>query len=619
MYKHFIDDLLLIWCGPEHLIVDFVGYLNNNDMVLRFTFEYNSKSINFLNVTLKGNEDGTIDSSVYRKPISGNTLLHANSSHPEHVRYAVTKGQFARLKRNCSNPSDYSMAADDLERRLQERKYSKRDIGRARKEVNDVDRHTLITENESRDNPSQTQGVYFVTGYSSQYTKICAIFKKHFALLSANDGLQEVVKKGLRCSYRKSHTLGSRLAPTQLKQIGSSTSSWLKHPGYLLALGPLLFVGICDVWLELFTFHQSYAINLVAVGVVAFGCTVQQSSFYGYTGMLPKRYTQGVMTGESTAGVVISLSRIFTKLLLPSEKESTIIFFFISISLELMCFVLHLLVKRTRFVEYYTARTQGRATHVKEGQAEQSFGYRVHHNTLAEDVRLDNGGTSPPNSQELQSDVAGGGAYVRFDVPVAKVKRSWPSFRDMMLQRYLVLRVIWAYMLSIAVTYFITLCLFPGLESEIRNCTLGEWLPILIMAIFNLSDFVGKILAALPYDWHGSHLLICSSIRVVFIPLFIMCVYPSGKPTFSHPAWPCIFSLLMGISNGYFGSVPMILAAGQVSPDQRELAGNTMTVSYMTGLTLGSSVAYAAYSLASTSHIICLHTETYNSSLTPHD
>lgn len=27
--------------------------------------------------------------------------------------------------------------------------------------------------------------------------------------------------------------------------------------------------------------------------------SVQQSSFYGYMGMLPKRYTQGVMTGES--------------------------------------------------------------------------------------------------------------------------------------------------------------------------------------------------------------------------------------------------------------------------------------------------------------------------------
>lgn len=67
------------------------------------------------------------------------------------------------------------------------------------------------------------------------------------------------------------------------------------------------------------------------------------------------------------------------------------------------------------------------------------------------------------------------------------------SLPDMLLHRYVVSRLIWAYMLSIAMTYFITLCLFPGLESEIHNCTLGEWLPILIMAIFNLSDFVGKV------------------------------------------------------------------------------------------------------------------------------
>ncbi|XP_039767002.1 equilibrative nucleoside transporter 4 isoform X4 [Ornithorhynchus anatinus] len=389
--------------------------------------------------------------------------------------------------------------------------------------------------------------------------------------------------------------------------------------GYLFALGPLLFVSICDVWLQLFSQRQAYAINLAAVGTVAFGCTVQQSSFYGYTGMLPKRYTQGVMTGESTAGVIISLSRIFTKLLLSDEKENTIIFFFISIGMEFMCLILHLLVRRTRFVRYYTARSQDCAPEVK-GVLGHGSGYRVHHDVIAEEVRFENRpqaqGGSPPGSLGPEAELAGSGTYMRFDVPRPKIKRSWPSFRDMMLHRYVVSRVIWAYMLSIAMSYFITLCLFPGLESEIRNCTLGEWLPILIMAIFNLSDFVGKILAALPYDWRGTHLLIYSCLRVIFIPLFIMCVYPNGKPTFSHPAWPCIFSLLMGISNGYFGSVPMILAAGKVSPEQRELAGNTMTVSYMTGLTLGSAVAYFAYSLTSTSHSTCFHTETYNGSYT---
>uniref|UniRef100_A0A8C5K7P9 Equilibrative nucleoside transporter 4 n=1 Tax=Jaculus jaculus TaxID=51337 RepID=A0A8C5K7P9_JACJA len=383
--------------------------------------------------------------------------------------------------------------------------------------------------------------------------------------------------------------------------------------GYLLALGPLLLVSVCDVWLQLFSHDQAYAINLAAVGTVAFGCTVQQSSFYGYTGLLPKRYTQGVMTGESTAGVMISLSRILTKLLLPDERASTLIFFLVSVGLELLCFLLHLLVRRSRFVLYYTTRPRdSRPGHT---------GYRVHHDVTTGDIRFEHhtpalaSGGSPKDSPAHEVTGGGGGAYVRFDVPRPQVKRSWPTFRALLLQRYVVARVIWADMLSIAVTYFITLCLFPGLESEIRHCVLGEWLPILVMAVFNLSDFVGKILAALPVDWRGTHLLACSSLRVIFIPLFILCVYPSGRPALRHPAWPCIFSLLMGISNGYFGSVPMILAAGKVSPKQRELAGNTMTVSYMSGLTLGSAVAYCTYSLTRDAHSSCFQPATANGSI----
>ncbi|XP_067912912.1 equilibrative nucleoside transporter 4 [Heterodontus francisci] len=384
--------------------------------------------------------------------------------------------------------------------------------------------------------------------------------------------------------------------------------------GYLFALGPLMFVSICDVWLELFTVQQAYAINLAAVGIVAFGCTVQQSSFYGYTGMLPKRYTQGVMTGESTAGVIISLSRIFTKLLLSDERKNTIVFFFISIGMEMMCFILHLLVKRTQFVRYYTSHSSRGHERLKgNGHVDQGPGYRVHHNVNTEE---ENGIVESPQSDGAELDIPATATYMRFDAPKSKLRRNLPGFRDIILHRYIVARVIWPYMLSIALTYFITLCLFPGLESEIRNCTLGEWLPILIMAIFNLSDFVGKILAALPYDWKGLHLLISSCTRVIFIPLFLLCVLPSDQPVFNHPAWPCVFSLLMGISNGYFGSVPMILAAGKVSPEQRELAGNTMTVSYMSGLTLGSAVAYVTYSLTSMSHTSCIHTETINASFT---
>ncbi|KFO25354.1 Equilibrative nucleoside transporter 4 [Fukomys damarensis] len=397
--------------------------------------------------------------------------------------------------------------------------------------------------------------------------------------------------------------------------------------GYLLALGPLLFISIFDVWLQLFAHDQAYAINLAAVGTVAFGCTVQQSSFYGYTGMLPKRYTQGVMTGESTAGVMISLSRILTKLLLPDERASTLIFFLVSVGLELLCFLLHLLVRRSRFVLYYTTRP-------RDSRRGCRAGYRVHHDVTAGDIHFKELWRRGTQRLPLpwvcggQREGHGAGAPTGADTAVTRaspnrtqVERAsaappsdLPVSPALLLHRYVVARVIWADMLSIAVTYFITLCLFPGLESEIRHCVLGEWLPILVMAVFNLSDFVGKILAALPVDWRGTHLLACSCLRVVFIPLFILCVYPSGAPALRHPAWPCVFSLLMGISNGYFGSVPMILAAGKVSPRQRELAGNTMTVSYMSGLTLGSAVAYCTYSLTRDAHSTCFRTATTNGS-----
>lgn len=62
----------------------------------------------------------------------------------------------------------------------------------------------------------------------------------------------------------------------------------------------MLFVAVCNIGWDGFSPQVSYTINLVAIGVVAFGCTVQQASYYGFTGCLPPRYTQAVMAGEST-------------------------------------------------------------------------------------------------------------------------------------------------------------------------------------------------------------------------------------------------------------------------------------------------------------------------------
>jgi hypothetical protein len=53
--------------------------------------------------------------------------------------------------------------------------------------------------------------------------------------------------------------------------------------------------------------------------------------------MLPARYTQAVMAGESVAGLLSSISRISTKSVVQDKKSSTGLFFTISIVVILAC------------------------------------------------------------------------------------------------------------------------------------------------------------------------------------------------------------------------------------------------------------------------------------------
>ncbi len=144
------------------------------------------------------------------------------------------------------------------------------------------------------------------------------------------------------------------------------------------------------------------------------------------------------------------------------------------------------------------------------------------------------------------------------------------SFRRVVAQ-------IWPLMGAIFITYFVTLLLFPGLLAEVQDCSLGSWTPVLLIAIFNLIDFIAKWLALLYGKWSPKQLLVASIGRIILVPLILLCVVPSP----AHPimgryvlVWAGLFSLMLGLSNGYLGSLPLINASSQVKrPEDKELAG----------------------------------------------
>lgn len=398
--------------------------------------------------------------------------------------------------------------------------------------------------------------------------------------------------------------------------------------GYAISFTTLIFVALCEVAWEVFSSATAYSVNLAAVSLVAIGCTVQQSSFYGFASMLPKEYTQAVMAGESLAGFIVSSNRVLTKALIKSDRVSTVLFFMASVVYIAFSYVLHTITSHSPFVRYHM-----KACAKIVLRPDEDNGSSIEHLNDSEMPATKYGvltleSTSPPALlapaptlsfsnpvYELSNPTAGESSLDGIngaaettpfpkDVPnvVFKVEHvitpggctpgRLRNLKSGLESRWRVAHAIYPYMVCIALAYAVTLSLYPGIESEIISCKLQTWMPVLLMFTFNTSDVLGKILAAIPYSWSRRQLILMSGIRAILIPLLLLCCAPRSDPTIAGETAPFIFSAALGLSNGLAGSLPMMLAPAKVPATLKEVTGNMMTLSYNVGLTAGSLIGY---------------------------
>ncbi|XP_020938462.1 equilibrative nucleoside transporter 2 isoform X6 [Sus scrofa] len=99
----------------------------------------------------------------------------------------------------------------------------------------------------------------------------------------------------------------------------------------------------------------------------------------------------------------------------------------------------------------------------------------------------------------------------------------------------------------------------------------------------------------LPVDEDSRLLPLLVCLRVLFVPLFMLCHVPerSRLPIlFPQDAYFVTFMLLFAVSNGYLVSLTMCLAPRQVLPHEREVAGTLMTFFLALGLSCGASLSF---------------------------
>lgn len=224
LWKRFIDDVFMIWRGDQNDLNDFLKYLNSTTNYLSFTMEQNDSSIHFLDLTLFKGEDNSIG-SIFRKPLSRNTLLKADSNHQKQLIQNIPIGQFLRLRRNCSNIMDFQCKAIEMKDRFQQRGYPTSKISLAYQRALGTERESLLVK---KPKSSSTPRIVFSTEYSPLAGRVKNIIHKHWNILKSNPTLNSISSTPPLITFRRSCNLRDRLVHSETKNMPSKVS-WLPN------------------------------------------------------------------------------------------------------------------------------------------------------------------------------------------------------------------------------------------------------------------------------------------------------------------------------------------------------------------------------------------------------
>lgn len=161
----------------------------------------------------------------------------------------------------------------------------------------------------------------------------------------------------------------------------------------------------------------------------------------------------------------------------------------------------------------------------------------------------------------------------------------------------------WVLGLSVFYVFCVSIMVFPAVSSGIQSVQKGDgspwtttyFVPLTSFLMYNIADFCGRQATAWlqvpgPTSKVLPVLVLC---RSFLVPLLMFCNYQPRvhlhTVVFTHDIYPVIFNCLLGLSNGYLGTLPMIYGPKVVPRELAEATGVVMSFFLTLGLAVGSA------------------------------
>ncbi|NXV30604.1 S29A3 protein, partial [Rissa tridactyla] len=306
-----------------------------------------------------------------------------------------------------------------------------------------------------------------------------------------------------------------------------------------------------------------FALTMGCVVVVSGASTVFTSSIFGLSSCFPMRNLQALISGQAMGGTISAVASVIDLAAAADVTDSALAYFLTADIFIVVCIMVYLLLPRLQYSRYYMSS-------------------QIESPSLA---------AVPPDSSMEDEAEPGGTTNTSF---LAK-RNSIPPLRPI-LQKTALLGFCLFYV------FFISIIIFPSLSSNIESVSKSSgspwstkyFAPLTSFLLYNFADWCGRqITAWIQVPGPKSKLLpTLVLLRTVFLPLFILSNYQPRAHirtvVFDRDIYPVVFTALLGLSNGYLGTLVIVYGPKIVPKELAEAAGVVMTFYLMLGLAVGS-------------------------------
>ncbi len=190
-------------------------YANSIDENIKIELRWDYRQIEFLDTMVK-NKDDWISTDLYVKPTDRHIYVHEKSSHSNSVKRAIPYGLAIRLKRICSEESDYQRHKLELKQQLRKRGYSGKSIERQLRKADVIPREDTLAEK-----PQQKRNKRVT--YGAHLPDVSTIIKQRMNILHRSARMKEVFEEPPLLSFRRDRNIGVLLIHEKLNKIMSQS------------------------------------------------------------------------------------------------------------------------------------------------------------------------------------------------------------------------------------------------------------------------------------------------------------------------------------------------------------------------------------------------------------